>query len=192
MINAVVTRSASKEIGTNLPTANSSPIENADQIPPSKVHEEEMLEIPQFDGMKEVCLPNVTSSDFRSEQEKCPDLQVLWGKARSGRTSFRKLIHTTLILPPRRTSTASPPTRCKIKPVRSTSPSRRRKWKRNENHMMNLLKQWGILTDKERAEFVAVPNKKQKNKPLSPSKDISSAKKTKDRLGQSIPCPYSG
>ncbi|GFQ63817.1 hypothetical protein TNCT_198731 [Trichonephila clavata] len=84
MINAVVTRSASKEIGTNLPTANSSPIENADQIPPSEVHEEEMLEIPQFDGMKEVCLANVTSSDFRSEQEKCPDLQVLWEKARSG------------------------------------------------------------------------------------------------------------
>ncbi|GFR21770.1 retrovirus-related Pol polyprotein from transposon 17.6 [Trichonephila clavata] len=83
MINAVVTRSASKEIGTNLPTANSSPIENADQIPPSEVHEEEMLEIPQFDGMKEVCLANVTSSDIRSEQEKCRDLQVLWEKGKS-------------------------------------------------------------------------------------------------------------
>ncbi|GFR08355.1 CCHC-type domain-containing protein [Trichonephila clavata] len=84
MRNVVVTRSASKEIGTNLPLANSSPIENADQIPPSEVHEEEMLETPQFDGMKEVCLAKVTSSDFRSEQEKCPDLQVLWEKARSG------------------------------------------------------------------------------------------------------------
>ncbi|GFQ65160.1 retrovirus-related Pol polyprotein from transposon 17.6 [Trichonephila clavata] len=84
MINTVVTRSASEEICTNLPTANSSPIENADQIPPSEIHEEEMLEISQFDGMKEVCLANVTSSDFRSEEEKCPDLQVLWEKARSG------------------------------------------------------------------------------------------------------------
>ncbi|GFR00119.1 retrovirus-related Pol polyprotein from transposon 17.6 [Trichonephila clavata] len=43
-----------------------------------------MLEIPEVDGMKEFCLANVTSSDFRSEQERCPDLQVLWGKARSG------------------------------------------------------------------------------------------------------------
>ncbi|GFR23540.1 retrovirus-related Pol polyprotein from transposon 17.6 [Trichonephila clavata] len=84
VINAVVTRSASKEIGTNLPTANSSPTENADQIPPSEIHEEEMLEIPQVDGMKEFCLANVTSSDFRSEQERCPDLQALWEKARSG------------------------------------------------------------------------------------------------------------
>ncbi|GFR22696.1 hypothetical protein TNCT_352281 [Trichonephila clavata] len=67
MINAVVIRSASKEIGTNWHTAN-----------------EEMLEIPQFNGMKEFCLANVTSSDFRSEQEKYPDLQVLWEKARSG------------------------------------------------------------------------------------------------------------
>ncbi|GFR23277.1 hypothetical protein TNCT_308321 [Trichonephila clavata] len=84
MIKAVVTRSASKEIGTNLHKANSSLIENADQIPPPEVHEEEMLEIPQLDGMKEIWLANVTSSDFRSEQEKCPDLQVLWEKARSG------------------------------------------------------------------------------------------------------------
>ncbi|GFR05306.1 retrovirus-related Pol polyprotein from transposon 412, partial [Trichonephila clavata] len=84
VINAVVTRSASKEIGTNLPTANSSPTENADQIPPSEIHEEEMLEIPQVEGMKEFCLANVTSSDFRSEQERCPDLQALWEKARSG------------------------------------------------------------------------------------------------------------
>ncbi|GFQ93284.1 retrovirus-related Pol polyprotein from transposon 17.6 [Trichonephila clavata] len=83
MINAVVTRSASKEIGTNLHTANGSPIENADQIPPPEIHEE-MLKIPQFDGMREFCLANVTSSDFRSEQEKCPDLQVLWEIARSG------------------------------------------------------------------------------------------------------------
>ncbi|GFQ80024.1 retrovirus-related Pol polyprotein from transposon 17.6, partial [Trichonephila clavata] len=84
VINAVVTRSASKEIGTNLPTADSSPTENSDQIPPSEIHEEEMLEIPQVDGMKEFCLANVTSSDFRSEQERCPDLQPLWEKARSG------------------------------------------------------------------------------------------------------------
>ncbi|GFQ72174.1 hypothetical protein TNCT_15331 [Trichonephila clavata] len=84
MINAVVTRSASKEIGTNLHTANGSPIENADQIPPPKVNEEEVLEITQFDGMKEVWLANVTSSDFPSEQEKWLDLQVLWEKARSG------------------------------------------------------------------------------------------------------------
>ncbi|GFR19595.1 hypothetical protein TNCT_169881 [Trichonephila clavata] len=83
MINAVLTRSASKEIGTNLYTENGSPTENGDRIPPPEVHEE-MLEIPQFDGMKEFCLANVTSSDFRSEQEKCPDLQVLWEKARSG------------------------------------------------------------------------------------------------------------
>ncbi|GFQ79559.1 uncharacterized protein TNCT_587041 [Trichonephila clavata] len=34
--------------------------------------------------MKEFCLANVTSSDFRSEQERCPDLQALWEKARSG------------------------------------------------------------------------------------------------------------
>ncbi|GFR29015.1 hypothetical protein TNCT_586521 [Trichonephila clavata] len=83
VINAVVTRSASKEIGTNLPTANSCPTENADQFPPSEIHEEEMLEIPQVDGMMEFCLANVTSSDFRSEQERCPDLQALWEKARS-------------------------------------------------------------------------------------------------------------
>ncbi|GFQ65437.1 retrovirus-related Pol polyprotein from transposon 17.6, partial [Trichonephila clavata] len=70
----------SKEIGTNLPTAKSSPTENADQIPPSEIHEEEMLEIPQVDRMKEFCLANVTSSDFRSEQERCPDLQALWEK----------------------------------------------------------------------------------------------------------------
>ncbi|GFQ98207.1 hypothetical protein TNCT_447361, partial [Trichonephila clavata] len=49
MINAVVIRSASKEIGTNLHTENSSPMENGDQIPPPEVHEE-ILEIPQFDG----------------------------------------------------------------------------------------------------------------------------------------------
>ncbi|GFQ84328.1 retrovirus-related Pol polyprotein from transposon 17.6 [Trichonephila clavata] len=84
MINAVVTRSASKEIGTSFNTANGSPIENPDQIPPPKVHEEKILEIPQFDRMKGLWLANVTSSDFRSEQEKCPDLQVLWEKARSG------------------------------------------------------------------------------------------------------------
>ncbi|GFQ66342.1 hypothetical protein TNCT_378651 [Trichonephila clavata] len=82
MINAVLTRSSSKEIGTNLHTENGSPIENGDEIPPPEVHVE-MLEIHQFDGMKEFCLANVTSSDFRSEQEKCPDLQVLWEKARS-------------------------------------------------------------------------------------------------------------
>ncbi|GFR02174.1 hypothetical protein TNCT_444601 [Trichonephila clavata] len=83
MINAVVTRSASKEIGTNLHTANGSPIEKQIKFPRPEVHEEEMLGIPHFDGMKEFCLANVTSSDFRSEQEKCPDLQVLWEKARS-------------------------------------------------------------------------------------------------------------
>ncbi|GFQ77646.1 hypothetical protein TNCT_508501 [Trichonephila clavata] len=64
MINAVVTRSASKEIGTNLHTENGSPIENGDRISPPEVHEE-MLGIPQFDGMKEFCLASVTSSDFR-------------------------------------------------------------------------------------------------------------------------------
>ncbi|GFR14558.1 retrovirus-related Pol polyprotein from transposon 17.6, partial [Trichonephila clavata] len=84
VINVVVTRSASKEIGTNLLTANSSPTENSDLIPPSELHEEEMLEILQVDGMKEFCLANVTSSDFRSEQERCPDLQALCEKARSG------------------------------------------------------------------------------------------------------------
>ncbi|GFQ66219.1 integrase_H2C2 domain-containing protein, partial [Trichonephila clavata] len=84
MINVVVTRSARKEIGTNLHTENGSPIENGDKIPPPEVHEDEMLEILQFDGMKEVWLVNVTSSDFRSEQEKYLDLQVLWEKARSG------------------------------------------------------------------------------------------------------------
>ncbi|GFR22783.1 hypothetical protein TNCT_424981 [Trichonephila clavata] len=83
IINVVVTRNASKEIGTNLHMANGSPMENADQIPPPAVHVEEMLEIPQFDGMKEVWLANITSSDFWSEQEKCPDLQV-WEKARPG------------------------------------------------------------------------------------------------------------
>ncbi|GFQ92199.1 hypothetical protein TNCT_128061 [Trichonephila clavata] len=83
MINAVVTRSASKEIGTNWHTANGSQIENADQIPPPEVNKEERLEIPQSEGMKEVWLANATSSDFRSEQEKCPDLQVLCEKARS-------------------------------------------------------------------------------------------------------------
>ncbi|GFQ69332.1 hypothetical protein TNCT_579241 [Trichonephila clavata] len=72
-VNAVGTRSGSKEIDTNLHTENGSPIENGDQSPPPEVHEE-ILEIPQFDGMKEFCLANVTSSDFRSEQEKCPDL----------------------------------------------------------------------------------------------------------------------
>ncbi|GFR30965.1 hypothetical protein TNCT_147361 [Trichonephila clavata] len=81
MINAVITRSASKEIGTNLHTANGCLMENADQIPPPEVNKEEMLEIPQFDGMKEVWLANVTSSDFRSELEKCPDLPSVVGKS---------------------------------------------------------------------------------------------------------------
>ncbi|GFV91448.1 hypothetical protein TNCV_2689111 [Trichonephila clavipes] len=41
----------------------------------------------------------------------------------------------------------------------------------------HLLKQWGRPTEKERAEFVPVPSKKQKNKLHSPTKDDSSAKK---------------
>ncbi|GFQ92306.1 hypothetical protein TNCT_674821 [Trichonephila clavata] len=41
-----------------------------------------------------------------------------------------------------------------------------------------LLKQWGIMTEKELAEFVPVTNKKQ-NRPLSPVTDTTSAKKVK-------------
>ncbi|GFW42969.1 hypothetical protein TNCV_4188361 [Trichonephila clavipes] len=41
----------------------------------------------------------------------------------------------------------------------------------------HLLKQWGRPTEKELAEFVPVPSKKQKNKLHSPTKDDSSAKK---------------
>ncbi|GFQ92814.1 hypothetical protein TNCT_263221 [Trichonephila clavata] len=35
-----------------------------------------------------------------------------------------------------------------------------------------LLKQWGIMTEKELAEFVPVTNKKQKNRPLSPVNNL--------------------
>ncbi|GFQ69034.1 nucleic-acid-binding protein from transposon X-element [Trichonephila clavata] len=42
-----------------------------------------------------------------------------------------------------------------------------------------LLKQWGVMTEKELAEFVPVTNKKQKNRPLSPITDTTSAKKVK-------------
>ncbi|GFQ92606.1 nucleic-acid-binding protein from transposon X-element [Trichonephila clavata] len=41
----------------------------------------------------------------------------------------------------------------------------------------DLLKQWGILTEKEIAEFVPVVNKRQKSRPLSPVIDTSSANK---------------
>ncbi|GFQ76871.1 RNA-directed DNA polymerase from mobile element jockey [Trichonephila clavata] len=43
----------------------------------------------------------------------------------------------------------------------------------------DLLRQWGIITEKELAEFDPVTNKKQKNRPLSPVTDTTSAKKVK-------------
>ncbi|GFQ63940.1 hypothetical protein TNCT_623851 [Trichonephila clavata] len=81
MINVVVTRSASKEIGTNLHTANGSPIENADQIPPPEVHEEEMSEIPQFDRMKEVWLASVASFRLPVRAREVPGSPSVVGKS---------------------------------------------------------------------------------------------------------------
>ncbi|GFW01482.1 putative RNA-directed DNA polymerase from transposon X-element, partial [Trichonephila clavipes] len=43
----------------------------------------------------------------------------------------------------------------------------------------DLLRQWGVPTDQELAQFIPVVGKKQKNKIHSPSKDTSSAKKIK-------------